>query len=217
MEIPKWLKPFLNRSDLDLISEALKKAEASTRGEIVPMVVHRSIPIGHVSTILILLVICFLLMGELVAHVFFSQLFAPVYAVVTALVLLALVPFLSRNRWLQRRLTRSREISHLVEARALFEFYRNGVQATRKSTGVLIFLSLTEHRAVILADQSISEKINNSHWQKIITELVAHAKQKKLGRALCHAVEEVGKVLATHFPSDGQPLNELKNQLLIRE
>ena len=217
MEFPRWLNSSLTRDHLDSITETLKSAEAKTTGEIVPMIVRRSIPLGHVPTILVLLLICALLLMQLISYAFFFHPIAPQWTILLALGLLALIPFLSQSHRVQRWLTQRREMLHLVESRALFEFYRNGLNGTREATGVLIFLSLTERRAIVLADKQIAQKIDDSQWQKIVTELVAHAHQKDLGRALCHAIEEVGKILAQHFPSQGPARNELKNQLLIRE
>src|ERR1700692_4995167 len=50
----RWVRKYLQQNDIQQISEAVRKAKLQTSGDIVPMVVRRSSPVGHVPVILAL-------------------------------------------------------------------------------------------------------------------------------------------------------------------
>jgi putative membrane protein len=132
-------------------------------------------------------------------------------------VLIVLIRVLFQRPWVQRFLTLPEDLHQQVEERAVLEFFRNDLSQTHDSTGVLIYLSMMERRAVVLGDRGIAAQLKPEVWNSIIDRLVHHMGRKELAEAMCQAIQQVGDVLATHFPAQGSPRNELKNQLLIRD
>jgi hypothetical protein len=56
---------------------------------------------------------------------------------------------------------------------------------TKNRCGILIFVSLAEHYARIIADEGIVLKVPNSEWQAAIDALISHI-GRRFGAGLCH-------------------------------
>ena len=82
------------------------------------------------------------------------------------------------------------------------------------ATGVLLYLSLAEHRAEIIADVGIHERVSPDVWGHAMAALIAGVKDGRAGEGMAAAVEEIGVVLAEHFPRSGSNPNELPDRLI---
>lgn len=99
---------------------------------------------------------------------------------------------------------------------ALREFYRLGMDKTRDQTGVLVYVLLSERKLQIVADKGINEKVNNETWQKIADMMAEHFKSGKYLDGIINGLDEIGKILYTHFPIKPDDKNELSNEVEIR-
>jgi len=97
---------------------------------------------------------------------------------------------------------------------ALEQFMVRGISRTRNRTGVLIFVSLAEHYARIIADEGIARKVHHSEWQAAIDALTACMRDDQIRAGFIAAIERCGDVLATHAPPDGSS-NELPDRLYV--
>ena len=79
---------------------------------------------------------------------------------------------------------------------------------------MLIFVSLAEHYARIVADEGIAAKVKHAEWQEAIDTLTAHMHDGQITAGLVAAVQRCGAVLAMHAPPDGSP-NELPDRLYV--
>ncbi|MGE4131014.1 MAG: hypothetical protein AB7F86_05215 [Bdellovibrionales bacterium] len=93
--------------------------------------------------------------------------------------------------------------------RAELEFYRNDLTATAERTGILLFLSLAEKQAVVLADRGLDQKAEPKIWADVVRELT-------LGR-LESGVEICGRVLKEKFPARKANPNELPNHVIVKD
>ena len=102
-----------------------------------------------------------------------------------------------------------------VRARAEQAFFEHGLHQTRDGTGVLVFASLREHRAVIIGDRGIHARMGDGEWQRAVDALVAGMRRGTPGQGFVAAIDLVGARLAEHFPRrDGEPrANELPDGL----
>lgn len=108
------------------------------------------------------------------------------------------------------RATRARR----VRARALTLFRSAVEQRTIGHTGVLLYLSLDEHRAELIADVGIHSKVSPETWGAAMAALVAAVKDGRPGDGMAEAVRQVGEVLAQHFPRATDDRNELPDRLI---
>ncbi len=105
-----------------------------------------------------------------------------------------------------------------VNERAMRAFLECGVSSTRERTGILIFVSYLEKQARVLADEGIAKKIGPDLWRLIVSELSEEIGKKNTEAAFCAAVQKCGDLLAQCFPADrtDNP-NELDNGVVILE
>lgn len=106
---------------------------------------------------------------------------------------------------------RKKSLRELAE----MEFYKLGVANTRDKTGILIFLLLEDRKFYILADSGINEKVDTSTWDKIKDEIQGMFRKGEFSRGIIFGVDEVGKILAEHFPIKEDDTNELSNRVAL--
>lgn len=201
---------FISEKDITRITRAITAAEKKTSGEIVAVVArasddYRFIPLLWAA--LIALAVPPLL------FVFLQWSPAAIYAVqlgifaVLALALLwrplriALVPGAIKNA--------------RAHARATEQFLAQDLHTTKGRTGVLIFISVAERYAVIIADEGIYKKVSPELWDDAVAKLISEIGHGHAAIGLVAAIKICGDVLAEHFPPGSASHNELPNHLIV--
>jgi putative membrane protein len=92
------------------------------------------------------------------------------------------------------------------------QFVVRRVAHTKNRCGILIFVSLAEHYARIIADEGIAQKVPYAEWQAAIDALISHIRTGEIAAGFIAAIARCGAVLATHAPPDGSA-NELPDRL----
>lgn len=219
----------LTESDRLRVSAAVTQAELSTDGEIVTIVARESDAYHdvalHWSVLAMLLVLALLAawphavewLYGLVGDAWTAG--APVGALFTiALVLVTLAFLLVRVALaatpLRLALTPRTTKARRVRRRALVLFRASAEQRTLGSTGVLLYLSLAERRAEIVADTAIHSRVANAVWGDAMAALVHAVRDGRPGDGMADAVTRIGAVLAEHFPRSAGDTNELPDRLI---
>lgn len=101
-----------------------------------------------------------------------------------------------------------------VRSRAIAFFKVGAERRTHGRTGIMIYLSMREHRAEIVADQAIAGRVDAEVWGHAMESMLGEIKQGRVADGMIAAVEEVGKVLAEHFPRAQDDQNELPDRLI---
>jgi putative membrane protein len=101
-----------------------------------------------------------------------------------------------------------------VRARAIDLFKVGTESKTVGRTGVLLYLSMAEHRAEIVADESITSKVAPEVWGDAMLALVKHVRAGHPGKGMAEAVRQMGVVLGEHFPKGSENPNELPDRLI---
>lgn len=217
-EIPKWLKGHLTEKDLVRIEEAVHAAEIQTSGEIVPMIVHRSSAVGHVRWILwIALAVLFMGIESLIEAYLGSWGVEFVWVTIAGIVIsYPLSALLSGWDLLQRVLTPDFDEVAQVNARAELEFYRQNLHSTSGRTGILLFVSWMERRAVVLVDEGISQHFSKETWSEVVEILLNGARAHQWADGFEKAIQKSGAILAQRLPASSSSRNELRNHLIIR-
>jgi putative membrane protein len=83
---------------------------------------------------------------------------------------------------------------------ALEQFMLRGVAHGAERNGVLIYVSLAEHFARVIADENAAKAIRQSEWQAILADLLNDMKTGASADALIRAGSRCGDLLAAHFP-----------------
>ena len=82
-------------------------------------------------------------------------------------------------------------------------------------TGVLIFVSLAERYARIVADEVITARVPQSEWQEAVDALVGHMREDRIADGYVEAIERCGRILAAHFPRRPDDRNELPDRIYL--
>lgn len=100
-----------------------------------------------------------------------------------------------------------RDVSPRERAAELFAALR--VWDTEKNSGVLIYLQLVDRAVEILADRGIAANVPQARWEAICRDLEAAMREGRCREGLFAAIEEVTRLLETHFPARTFNANEL--------
>lgn len=104
--------------------------------------------------------------------------------------------------------------SERSRARAI-DLFRVGTESkTVGKTGILIYLSMAEHRAEIVADAAITELVGVEKWGDAMAALIRNTKAGAPGQGIAEAVEQIGIILTQHFPKTDNNPNELPDKLI---
>lgn len=98
--------------------------------------------------------------------------------------------------------------------RAIMLFQVGTERRTASRTGVLLYLSLAEHHAEIVADESIQSRISGEEWGEAMVALLEGIRARTPGLGIAAAVTRIGDVLAQHFPYTGTDPNEMPDRLI---
>ena len=101
-----------------------------------------------------------------------------------------------------------------VRARAITFFKVGAERRTHGRTGILIYLSMQERRAEIVADEAIVGKVDPMVWGEAMAAMLAHVREGRVAEGMVAAVGKVGDVLAEHFPLAEGDTNELPDRLI---
>lgn len=128
---------------------------------------------------------------------------------VFVLVWLALLPERIRLAAVPRSYRRDR-----VRRCALDQFIARGMQRTSERTGVLIFASLAERQAEVIADEGIYRRVAPAVWEDAVAALTARAGEGQVTAGFVEAIARCGAVLAEHFPPRPDDRNELPDHIV---
>jgi putative membrane protein len=207
----KSASEFFTKEEQERISAAVKAAEGTTSGEIVPLVVDSSYEYPRAE--LIGAGTLALATGLLVSWLFGGESiwwFLPVF-IISYFIFQQLI-----KNWpaLKRKLIHPDELTAEVKEKALVRFLELGLHETRDRTGILILISLFEHRVQVLADRGINEQVPEHTWEEIVEIITDGLKTDNACAAVCQAVERCGKLLASHLPVKRDDSDELPNLII---
>ena len=101
-----------------------------------------------------------------------------------------------------------------VREAAVRHFKVGAERRTHGRTGVLIYLSMREHRAEIVADEAIAKLVSAEVWGEAMADMLKDIRQGRIAEGLVAGVADVGAVLAQHFPRAEDDRNELPDRLI---
>ena len=219
----------VSAADHDLVTAAVAAAEEQTSGEIVTVIAAQSNDYDDVALVWAS-VIAFLAMSIIAL---FPEFYRTLYDQLTG----GWGHELTTNQWLgtviavgvikwigmwlillwrplRIWLTPRAILAARVRARAI-DLFKVGTEAkTLGRTGVLLNVSLREHRADIVADEAIAAKVTPEVWGDAMAALIDLVRKGKPGEGMAEAVRQMGVVLAAHFPRGSENPNELPDRLI---
>ncbi|HMK88507.1 MAG TPA: TPM domain-containing protein [Methylocystis sp.] len=198
----------ITKSDFARVAEAIRAAERRTGAEIVCVLARRCSNYSYVPV----LWAAFVALATPWPFVLFThwpvrwllELQIAVF-IVAALVLSspAIVSLLT-----PRRVQRS-----CAHRAAVEQFFTRGVGRTSNRAGVLIFASLAERYARIVADVGVADKITEAEWAAALDLLRGELREGRIAEGYIAAIEEAARLLAPHVPPKEK--DELPDRLYV--
>lgn len=220
---------YLTEDQHSIVSKAVKEAELSTSGEIVTVLADRSDEYTDVA-LWWSLGLSFTVMSLFAA---FPSPFLNLWdaaiggwghewttgelaSMTIGLGLLTFLIVLGLQQWqpLKFFLIPSPVKASRAHDQAIKHFKVGAERRTVGATGVLIYLSMREHRAEIVADDSIAEKVNAEVWGEAMGDMIVRIRKGQVAEGMAAGVRDVGFVLSEHFPRGEDDENELPDRLI---
>ena len=224
----------MTESDHDRIASAVAAAELTTAGEIYCVLApavsdYRETPLAWATAAALILPAGALLLGFqpqtltalfggwTVGHAAATD--STILAALTIYVALQAAVFIVAALFVaippvRRALTPASLKAERVHRAAMEQFLSHGLHATRDRTGVLLFASLAERRAEVVADEGIYKVTDPAVWDEVVGLLIAGLKKRRTADGFVNAVELSGRILAAHVPPGADNPNELPDRLV---
>lgn len=220
---------YLSAGDHERISAAVSAAEAHSAGEIVTILAERSDGYTDVAMAWATIAALIALLALAIAPDFYLGLYdritggwiqdwtpRQVFAVAAAVAAAKFAGTMLVQLWQPLKFWLVLPpIKHArVHERAVRAFRIGAERRTHGRTGILIYLSMREHRAEIVADEAIATRVDPDMWGDAMVAMLAELKQGRIADGMIAAVERVGAILAEHFPRPEDDRNELPDRLI---
>ena len=217
---------FFNREQRKHIEEAVADAEAKTSCEIVPVVATASGRYDRPEDIFGLWLAIF---AAITVWLIFPRPSdesgswdgMPIYVGLLTMIAGVVVAFIvgvvagSRIGWLRRLFTPRNQMLDEVSARAREIFFDKRIHHTSGATGMLIYVSLFEHMAVVLGDKVVLDKLGQTSLDRLCQQLTEGLHQGDSVNAICSVITEAGKQLSDPLPRAEGDVNELQDTLVL--
>jgi putative membrane protein len=203
---------FVSSEERERVSRAIARAEKKTSGEIVAVVAASSddyafIPLMWAAlAALAVPLVMFLATDWPAVHIYALQLavFAGLALIVQWWPLrIALVP---------KSVKRARTHRHAME-----QFLAQNLHTTKGRTGVLLFVSVAERFAEVIADEGIYKKVPPETWDGVVDVLTEHIVRGQGAEGFVAAIGICADVFEEHFPPGSANRNELSDHLIVLE
>ncbi len=210
------------------LSQAVRSAEADTSGEIVTIIADRSDAyhdVGLHYAILAMLFVPVLFavqpqwpdailrlvtsgwgereMPALYVLIFFLMVTVFLIVRYTLAIMplrLALTPKATRRRRVRRR---------------AIDLFKVGTEKrTTGRTGILVYLSMGERMAEIVADEAIYTRVPDTEWGDAMAAMIEQVAAGRVTDGMIAAVQKVGTILSANLPRDADDRNELPDRVI---
>jgi putative membrane protein len=200
----------ISADDQQRIADAIAAAERATSGEIVAVVAESSG--SYLSAAFLWAGIAALAVPLPLIH----WTWWPIQTIyIVQIAVFALLALIFSYRPLRLSLT-PRSVRHgLAHRRALEQFLAQNLHTTVGRTGVLIFVSVAERYAEIVADAEINRHVAVETWTAIVRHLTTHIGDGQAATGFLHTIQTVGQLLAEHFPPGSERRDTLPNHLIL--
>lgn len=87
-----------------------------------------------------------------------------------------------------------------------------GMTKTKGHTGVLVYMSLEDHRFAIFGDEGIHKVIKDEGWGVLSNQLAEYFRKGQFCEGLIEIIYKIGEILAKPFPPAAENIDELTNE-----
>ena len=205
----------MSDAEHEAVAKAIQEAETHTDGEIYAVLARRSDDYYAAAGFAVsVATIIGAILTALALHYYWLEVDVRTFVLAMALAYagsLAVLWFFPDLRlYLVSRRTQYKR-AHL---NAASQFLSRNIHVTKRRTGVLLFVSLAERYAEVVADEAIDLRVKQEEWNGIVAVLIEHARHGRLDEGYIKAIELSGALLRQHFPKSFKDTNELHDHMV---
>ena len=181
----------LNEDKIFIVNKEIKRAEQTSNIQIIPVIIKNSSrPVEFLKVLSLL---------SLGLSAYYSNVFFMLIAIGCFVMFKRLSSFLTKNR-------------------ATLEFYLNKLDSTSGKNGVLLFISLKEHKVFVLCDSHIARFVENSAWENnVVQKMRKHLKDKNLCEATIEGLRGISQVVSENVPIEKTGINDREDKVIQKE
>ncbi len=96
---------------------------------------------------------------------------------------------------------------------AAYQFKQLGMHKTKERNGVLIYISMDDHRFAIIGDVGINQKVKENFWDETKNIMLEFFKKGLITEGLIAGIEQTAIQLKSLFPYQSDDKNELPDEI----
>lgn len=197
------------------IAAAVQAAEAKTSGEIYCVVARASGSyFFHAAFMVTLAIVVVSIVAAYALHLKWYDVSAQMLAVAQLVAIVAALAVLWAFPAIRIHFVPLGQRYRNAHDNAVKQFLGRNIHVTAARTGVLLFVSMAERYAEVVADAGINARVPQETWDGVVAMLMKHAKRRQVAEGFVEAIGMVGALLAEHFPAGAQDLNELDDHVV---
>jgi putative membrane protein len=185
----------LSKEDHDRIARAIYSAKAKTSGDIVCVLAQTSSQTTALP-VFVAAVVALALPWLLTA--FTAMTVQRILSLQTLAFFLLLIPLCLPR--VQVALMPPKARRARAHQAAMEQFHIRGLGRRNGRAGVLIFVSLAERYARIIADDELASRLPQADWQAAVDALIVHMRDGRIADGFITAINVCGSHIAKHFP-----------------
>lgn len=197
------------------IAAAVHKAEQQTNGEIVVYMVEQSARYNWAYWKVLVIALLTGLLVDLSPKLL--SLLPAIHGIEYIVMFAVILIFLTLARFVPlffKFFISDEELNRAVGSRACQAFVSEEVFNTSERTGILIFISLFEQKAIVLGDSGINAKVKSNQWDHVLESIVNGMKTRDIAGGISRAVSDCGELLTkSGLIISSSDKNELSNEL----
>lgn len=204
----------INEAGRQKIESAVRAAEAGTSGEILVAVERSSEDYRVAPWRLAVLLGAGTALGSSLA--FPGRSIFEVF--VAQMVAVVLAHLLCRFDVVRRAFVSEFEFERSARLAATRAFTEHGMRRTRDRTGILIYVTLLEHRVVVLGDEAIDRALGaDESWEQVVSFVLEGIRAQQPAEGIVRAVHRCGEILSHPLPARDDDENEIIHGLILGE
>lgn len=201
---------YLDDKQKQEISKEIENLELQSSAELVAVVTKRSASYKYISTLISISFLAFLSIFFVIFMEVSSLLLLEIQLFTFVILYLAFEKF---DNIIMLILPKAYKYS-IAKEYANKQFSNLGLNRTKTNQALMFFVSLDEKYVEIIADETISSKISNEYFQKIVDEFISDVKNNQLSNGYLKAIQACSYKLIEEFPIQADDKNELANDVI---
>lgn len=193
------------------IEQKIHEVEKLTSGEIIPILLKQSdfYPAAHFRSAIVIGILSVLIFSFIQ-----EEPYNPLWLLWIQFAGFIVGYFLAYLPSCKKLFSKKDEMDEEVYQKGLQLFFENNLHTTKDRTGILVMVSLLEHKIEILADEGINKKVEKDTWSNLLIPFPEMVKKGDFVEGLIEIIDKCGKILEEKFPIKDGDTNELPNKLI---